>query len=59
MVSTCSGCRIQVLVEWDTGRIRAADGSTGKAMFHDPVLVVWECPGCGYPHADAAEDDVA
>lgn len=52
MACRCEGCRLEVLVEWDTGRTQAADGSAGKALFNDPVLVVWECPSCGYPHAD-------
>jgi hypothetical protein len=39
-------------VEWGTGRTQAADGSVGVATFNDPVLVVWDCPACGYPHAD-------
>jgi len=52
MACTCQGCRVEVSVEWETGRTQAADGSTGMAIFNDPVLVVWECPACGYPHAD-------
>lgn len=52
MARKCEGCRVEVLVEWETGRTQAADGSTGMATFNDPVLVVWDCPACGYPHAD-------
>jgi hypothetical protein len=52
MASRCQGCRIEVSVEWGTGRTLAADGSAGTATFNDPVLVVWDCPACGYPHAD-------
>ena len=52
MARKCQGCRVEVQVDWHTGRTRAADGSTGMAMFNDPVLVVWECPRCDYPHAD-------
>ena len=52
MASKCLGCRVEVQVDPHTGRLRAADGSTGIATFNDPVLVVWECPVCDYPHAD-------
>lgn len=59
MARKCEGCRVEVLVDWRTGDVTAGDGSSRTAIFNDRVLVVWECPACGYPHAERVTSGIA
>jgi hypothetical protein len=56
MLTGCQGCTVAVDVDPRSGAIATADGATGTAMFADGLLVVWECPDCGYPNADSTTE---
>ncbi len=48
----CHACQAFARIDASTGNIEASDGSRGRITYADHVAVIWDCPSCGYPHAE-------
>jgi hypothetical protein len=53
LASLCFGCKRETCIDLSTRTLYGPGGSQGGVTYLDTDLVVWDCPACGAPNAEA------
>jgi hypothetical protein len=53
LASLCSHCKRETRIDLSSRTLDGPGGSRGGVTYLDTDLVVWDCPACGTPNAEA------